>query len=180
MRTNRGSGHLERGVCLPGGCLLTYGVPMSRQSSGRHPQADTPRSDNPLYHTLPIPHTPSIPHPLPLWTEWQTGVKTLPSLIHRMRSVKTKCPRKTTTTKNTASGGSRISPKWERQPSRGVNTRFYHISPKKLHEIERIRMSGGVCPQAPLDPPMTKKRSTSQVDEWPVVHRFKLLCQMDW
>ena len=34
------------------------------------PQADTPQADDPLQHTPPL-------HP-PLWTEWQTRVKTLP------------------------------------------------------------------------------------------------------
>ena len=64
-----------------------------------------------------------------------------------------------TEVRDSSGGGSRISPGWGRQSSRkGANTWFCPVSPRKLHEIERICMPGmGAhpwCASLALDPPM--------------------------
>ena len=89
------------------GCLLTWGC-LPTSPLFRHPPRQTPLVTHTLYTPPPPPPyqispsihplyatAPSIPHnplfttpPCSLWTECQTGVKTLPSPLHyAMRSV---------------------------------------------------------------------------------------------
>ena len=64
------------------------------------------------------------------------------------------------------SGGSRISQRWERQPSGeggGAPTYDFAKFSQKLNEIERIWTRGGASLAPPLDPPLPHERKTHEI-----------------